>query len=176
MNKASLTVVYDLTRAAMLADKGKWGEEMSDLVGNAARSGAITCVVRLCALLWHMIFRGLECDVRSPMHPADLHLTYAAWECTRTCCSAHAHAHGLLMLMPDLWVAWVHMQIVASPVIGKVVIVGTDRTIGTVAGGVTGWLSFLAAYYMTQSHYLWQYAVLCLMVFIFGWASVVLGW
>ena len=69
-----------------------------------------------------------------------------------------------------------HMQIVASPVIGKVVIVGTDRTIGTVAGGVTGWLSFLAAYYMTQSHYLWQYAVLCIMVFLFGWAAVVVGW
>lgn len=68
------------------------------------------------------------------------------------------------------------MQIVASPVIGKVVMVGTDRTIGTVAGGVTGWLCFLAAYYMTQSHYLWQYAVLCAMVFIFGWASVVFGW
>ena len=30
---------------AILADKGKWGDEMSDLVGNAARSGAITCVV-----------------------------------------------------------------------------------------------------------------------------------
>ncbi len=89
----------------------------------------------------------------------------------------HTHMHmACSCLCLDLWVAWVHMQIVASPVIGKVVIVGTDRTIGTVAGGVTGWLSFLAAYYMTQSHYLWQYAVLCLMVFIFGWASVVLGW
>ena len=27
------------------ADKGQWGERMCDLVGNAARSGAITCVV-----------------------------------------------------------------------------------------------------------------------------------
>ena len=27
------------------ADQGEWGEHMCDLVGNAARSGAITCVV-----------------------------------------------------------------------------------------------------------------------------------
>lgn len=32
-------------RLTFVADKGKWGDEMSDLVGNAARSGAITCVV-----------------------------------------------------------------------------------------------------------------------------------
>ena len=37
--------IHNLTIAAMTADKGKWGEEMCDLVGNAARSGAITCVV-----------------------------------------------------------------------------------------------------------------------------------
>ncbi|CAK0786419.1 hypothetical protein CVIRNUC_009632 [Coccomyxa viridis] len=91
-------------------DQGKWGEHMCDLVGNAARSGAITCVI------------------------------------------------------------------VASPVIGRVVVVGSDRTIGTVAGGVTGWLCFMAAYQMTRSHYLWQYAVLCLMVTVFAWASVIVGW
>ena len=69
-----------------------------------------------------------------------------------------------------------HLQIVASPVIGRVVVVGSDRTIGTVAGGVTGWLCFMAAYQMTRSHYLWQYAVLCLMVTVFAWASVIVGW
>ncbi len=68
------------------------------------------------------------------------------------------------------------IQIVASPVIGRVVVVGSDRTIGTVAGGVTGWLCFMAAYQMTRSHYLWQYAVLCLMVTVFAWASVIVGW
>ena len=83
---------------------------------------------------------------------------------------------ALHMAQDSLAIPCLRLQIVASPVIGKVVMVGTDRTIGTVAGGVTGWLCFLAAYYMTQSHYLWQYAVLCVMVFIFGWASVVLGW
>ena len=68
------------------------------------------------------------------------------------------------------------MQIVASPVIGKVVVVGTDRILGTIAGGVTGWLCFMAAFQMTQNHYLWQYLALCVMVFIFAWASVVFGW
>ena len=37
--------VQGVIPTAILADKGKWGEEMCDLVGNAARSGAITCVV-----------------------------------------------------------------------------------------------------------------------------------
>lgn len=68
------------------------------------------------------------------------------------------------------------MQIVASPVIGKVVKVGADRTVGTIAGGVTGWLCFLAAYEMTRHQFLWQYAVLCLMVFLFAWAAVIVGW
>ena len=105
----------------------------------------------------------LKHDCLAPAGP-QAHCTASLTSCA--CCSACAH----------VWLGGMNMQIVASPVIGKVVMVGTDRTIGTVAGGVTGWLCFLAAYHLTQSHYLWQYAVLCVMVFIFGWSSVVLGW
>ena len=137
---------------------------MSDLVGNAARSGAITCVVSPRVAQdngkpsAHDLLKICQCNnLRHPGLLCNLSQSCA-------CCYACAHA------------CQTTMQIVASPVIGKVVMVGTDRTIGTVAGGVTGWLSFLAAYHMTQSHYLWQYAVLCVMVFIFGWASVVFGW
>ena len=66
-----------LTYVAMFADKGKWGEEMCDLVGNAARSGAITCVVSShVAQVWRL--QCTQIETVPSLQPANLQAHKAA--------------------------------------------------------------------------------------------------
>ncbi|BDA49094.1 probable aluminum-activated malate transporter 5 at N-terminal half [Coccomyxa sp. Obi] len=66
--------------------------------------------------------------------------------------------------------------VVASPVVGKVLVVGLDRTIGTVFGGVCGWLSFLVAHKIWNGEYLPTYATLSILTFVAAFGSVVIAW
>ncbi len=64
----------------------------------------------------------------------------------------------------------------ASPVVGKVLVVGLDRTIGTVLGGVCGWLCFLVAHKTWNGEYLPTYATLSTLAFVAAFGSTVIAW
>lgn len=68
------------------------------------------------------------------------------------------------------------LQVVASPVVGKVLVVGLDRTIGTILGGVCGFASFLFAHKIWNGEYLPTYATLSVLTFFAAFGSVVIAW
>ena len=64
----------------------------------------------------------------------------------------------------------------ASPVVGKVLIVGIDRTIGTILGGLCGWGAFVAAHQIWNGDYLGTYGTLSILAFLAAFGSVVIAW
>jgi hypothetical protein len=68
------------------------------------------------------------------------------------------------------------VQVVASPVVGKVLIVGLDRTIGTILGGLCGWAAFYAAHTIWNGDYLPTYSTLSFIAFVAAFGSVVIAW
>ena len=74
----------------MLADLGKRGEELCDLVGNSARSGAITCVV---SVVFHRHVWHAPTDVK--ILPFLRLLKYEAWH-VHLVITSGLQAHGLV--------------------------------------------------------------------------------
>lgn len=79
------------------------------------------------------------------------------------------------MVMPSQCVSG-FSQVVASPVIGKVLVVGLDRSIGTISGGFIGWACFEAAHVTWHDDYEKKWGMLSSASFFAAFLSMIIAW